>query len=104
MVRLEVQPNAEPEMVFELTERFGLTADDVYEMSALLDYTTLFEIAGLEIEALRDPPWAPLSPIALEDAETVDRDSLPNTFRTVFQRDRAGASGEDAKEEPDHAG
>ena len=70
VVRLEVQPNAEPEMVSELIERFGLTANDVYEMSALLDYTTLFEIADLEIEALRDPPWAPLPPIALEDAET----------------------------------
>ena len=70
VVRLEVQPDAEPEMVSELMERFGLTSDDVYEMSALLDYTTLFEIAELEIEALRDPPWAPLSPIALEDTET----------------------------------
>ena len=69
VVRLEVQPDAEPEMVSELMDRFGLSADDVYEMRALLDYTTLFEIAGLEIEALRDPPWAPLSPIGLEDAE-----------------------------------
>ena len=43
-----------------------LTPDDVYEMSALLDYTTLFEIAGLEIESLRDPPWTPLPPIGLE--------------------------------------
>jgi polyphosphate kinase len=40
-------------------------------MSALLDYTTLFEIAGLEIEPLRDPPWTPLPPLALE---TVDGD------------------------------
>ena len=56
VVRLEVQPDAEPEMVAELTERFRLTSDDVYEMSALLDYTTLFEIAGLKIESLRDTP------------------------------------------------
>ena len=42
------------------------TPDDVYEMTALLDYTTLFEIAALEIEPLRDPPWTPLPPIGLE--------------------------------------
>ena len=53
-------------MVAELTERFALASEDVYEMSALLDYTTLFEIAGLEIEPLRDPPWTPLPPTGLE--------------------------------------
>jgi polyphosphate kinase len=66
VVRLEIQPDADPEMVSQLRERFALTADDVYEMTALLDYTTLFEIAGLDIEPLRDPPWIPLPPIGLE--------------------------------------
>jgi polyphosphate kinase len=66
VVRLEIKPDADPEMVTELRERFSLTAEDVYEMSALLDYTTLFEIAGLEIEPLRDPPWTPLTPTGLE--------------------------------------
>ena len=70
VVRLEVQPGAEPEMVSELMERFRLTADEVYEMSALLDYTTLFEIADLDVESLRDRPWTPLPPIALENPET----------------------------------
>ena len=60
-------------------ERFALDADDVYEMTALLDYTTLFEIAALEIEPLRDPPWTPLPPIGLE---TVDGD--------IFSAIRAG--------------
>ena len=61
VVRLEMQPNADPEMVAELRERFALASEDVYEMSALLDYTTLFEIAG-SISSLRDPPWTPLPP------------------------------------------
>jgi polyphosphate kinase len=69
VVRLEVQPDADPGMVAELRERFALTPEDVYEMSALLDYTTLFEIAGLEIEELRDPPWIPLPPTGLETPE-----------------------------------
>jgi polyphosphate kinase len=66
VVRLEVQPNADRGMVSELKQRFALTSEDVYEMDALLDYTTLFEIAGLEVETLRDPPWTPLPPIGLE--------------------------------------
>jgi polyphosphate kinase len=70
VVRLEVQPSADPQMTFELTEQFGLTGEDVYEMPALLDYTTLFEIAGLEIESLHDPPWTPLPPTGLEAGES----------------------------------
>src|SRR5262249_52386910 len=66
VVRLEIQPDADPEMVAQLRERFALTSEDVYEMTALLDYTTLFEIAGLDIAPLRDPPWIPLPPIGLE--------------------------------------
>ena len=69
VVRLEVQPNADPQMVSELEHRFALTPEDIYEMPALLDYTTLFEIAGLELESLRDPPWMPLPPIGLEAAD-----------------------------------
>jgi polyphosphate kinase len=69
VVRLEIQPNADPAMVAELKERFALTADDIYEMDALLDYTTLFEIAGLEIPELRDPPWTPLPPTGLESVD-----------------------------------
>jgi len=69
VVRLEIQPNADPAMVGELRQRFSLTPLDIYEMSALLDYTTLFEIAGLEIPELRDPPWTPLPPTGLDNVE-----------------------------------
>jgi polyphosphate kinase len=79
VVRLEVEPGADPAMLDELKVRFALAPEDVYEMPALLDYTTLFEIAGLEIEPLRDPPWTPLPPLALE---TVDGD--------IFSAMRAG--------------
>jgi polyphosphate kinase len=66
VVRLEIQPGADPAMVSELRTRFALAAEDIYEMRELLDYTTLFEIAGLELEELRDPPWTPLPPTGLE--------------------------------------
>jgi polyphosphate kinase len=72
VVRLEVQPDADPAMVAELVDRFALAPDAVYEMSALLDYTTLFEIAGLDVAELRDPPWTPLAPRVLEAAPDSD--------------------------------
>jgi polyphosphate kinase len=72
VVRLEVQPDADPAMVAELVDRFSLGPDAVYEMSALLDYTTLFEIAGLDVPELRDPPWTPLTPRALAAAPDSD--------------------------------
>jgi polyphosphate kinase len=69
VVRLELQPGADQAMVAELKERFALTSEDIYEMTGLIDYTTLFEIAGLEIEELRDPPWTPLPPTGLDTAD-----------------------------------
>jgi polyphosphate kinase len=79
VVRLELQPEADPAMVAELRARLALAPEDIYEMSELIDYTTLFEIAGLEIDELRDPPWTPLPPTGLE---ATDRD--------IFAAIRAG--------------
>jgi polyphosphate kinase len=69
VVRLEVQPNADAAIVAELQDHFELAPEDIYEMQPLLDYTTLFEIAALDIEELRDPPWTPLVPTALEASD-----------------------------------
>jgi polyphosphate kinase len=66
VVRLEVQPNADPAIIAELCDRFDLTPEDVYEMPELLDYTTLFGIASLDVAELRDPPWTPLPPRGLD--------------------------------------
>ena len=67
-------------MVAELMQRFALASEDVYEMSALLDYTTLFEIAGLEIERA--------CAIRL-DASAAGRRSRRST-RDIFSAIRAG--------------
>ena len=66
VVCLEVQPNADPASVSALREHFGLGPEDVYELRELLDYTTLFEIAALDLVDLHDPPWTPLAPTSLE--------------------------------------
>jgi len=45
-----------------LRERFDLATEDVYELDEEVDYTTLFEIAGLPVAELRDAPWTSFPP------------------------------------------
>ena len=65
VVRVEVAPGADEGLRASLMERFGLTEADVYELPGELDYTSLFQIAGLDRPELRDSPWSPLVPPAL---------------------------------------
>ena len=60
VVRLEFGPGSDKGIRDMLRERFELTSADVYELGGEVDYTTLFEIAGLPVPELRDPPWTPL--------------------------------------------
>lgn len=72
-VRLEFAPGADPRIRQMLQDRFGLDAQDVYDLSGELDYTSLFQIAGLDEPALRDTPWTPLtSPRLQGDASIFD--------------------------------
>ena len=65
VVRLEFGPSPDPAIREMLRERFKLSHADVYGLEAEVDYTTLFEIAGLPIPELRDPAWTPPVPAAL---------------------------------------
>jgi polyphosphate kinase len=67
VVRLEFGRGADSGICEMLRERFGLSAADVYEVDGEVDYTTLFEIAGLSVPELRDTPWTPLLTTALEE-------------------------------------
>jgi polyphosphate kinase len=67
VVRLEFGPGADPSTKEMLRERFELSPQDVYDMTEEVDYTTLFEIAGLPVPELRDSPWTPLALPAFED-------------------------------------
>jgi polyphosphate kinase len=71
VVRMDFAPDANPALRQGLMERFELSDDDVYELPGLLDYTGLFQIAGLDVPALRDPHWTPLPPPRLPN-EDVD--------------------------------
>jgi polyphosphate kinase len=68
VVRLEFAAGADPSIREMLRERFALTAEDIYDAPGELDYTSLFQIAGLPIPALRDSPWSPLPPPAFENS------------------------------------
>jgi polyphosphate kinase len=67
VVRLEFGPGADASIREMLRERFQLSAADVYDMPEEVDFTTLFELAGLPVPELRDNAWTPLPPPAFDD-------------------------------------
>ncbi len=67
VVRLEFGNAPRPEIRDGLMGRFELRDSDVFELAGLLDYTALFELASLPIPELRDPPWAPMVPLGLDE-------------------------------------
>ncbi|MBC7924966.1 MAG: polyphosphate kinase 1 [Bryobacteraceae bacterium] len=78
VVRLEFGPGADPAIREMLRERFALSPEDVFDMPEEVDYTTLFELLGLPLPALRDPVWTPL-PL-----------NLPDGPHSIFDAIRAG--------------
>jgi polyphosphate kinase len=71
VLRLEFAPGADPTIREMLRERFELSATDIYDLPDELDYTTLFQIAGMPVATLRDPPWTPLPSPAIENSHDV---------------------------------
>ena len=73
VVRLEVEDRAPAEIVDQLTEALGVSARDVYPVSRPLDFTGLWQLAGLSRPDLKDPVWHPRSQPRLgEPGEPVD--------------------------------
>ena len=71
VVRIDFAPDPDPTIRTALLEKFQLGESDTYESTSLLDYTTLFQLASLDMPELRDPPWLPQLPPRLAD-EDVD--------------------------------
>jgi polyphosphate kinase len=71
VVRLEFAPGGDPSIREMLRQRFDLNAEDVYDLPGELEYTSLFQIAGLAIPALRDTPWTPLTPPTIRDGANI---------------------------------
>ena len=71
VVRLDFAPGADPSIREMLRQRFNLSPLDVYDLPGEVDYTTLFEIASLQIPSLRDVPWNPLPVAAIENSNDI---------------------------------
>jgi polyphosphate kinase len=66
-VRLEFGGAPDSVLRQKWCERLGLLPLDTYDMPEEIDFTSLFEIAGLSVPELRDTTWEPLTPPALAD-------------------------------------
>ncbi len=82
VVRLEFGPHAHPAIREMFRARFDLSELDVYDLPDDVDYTTLFELAGLPVPELRDAPWVPISPPLIHD--------VPHATAAIFSAMEAG--------------
>jgi len=71
VVRIEFARGADDSIREMLRQRFALTALDIYDLPDELDYTSLFQIAGLPLPGLKDPPWAPLPQPTIENSRDI---------------------------------
>jgi polyphosphate kinase len=69
VVRLEHGPNPNPQILQFVMNELELREEDVYEVAAELDYTTLKAIADLNRPSLKFDPWVPTTPPAISDTE-----------------------------------
>ena len=79
-IRLEISDTADAFQKNWLSEWLGLCADDVYEITPLLDATCLHQLAALGSTAsLKPPDWPPQKPVDLLHSE--------NLWQTIREKD-----------------
>ena len=74
-VRLEVERSMPATTRALLVRGIGLTDDDSYDISGMLDLTALWQLVGLDRPDLKPPAWAPVVPARLippDDDEPAD--------------------------------
>jgi len=81
-VRLEVDPEIEPDFLALLLAELELEEGDVYAPHAPIDLAQLFGITGRDRPDLKDPAWAPMTPARLADA-----DEPADIFAAIAERD-----------------
>lgn len=81
VVRMEFAADPDPWIRRYLMSELELTADDVYEMHGLMDYTCLNQIADLPLPQLKFEHWTPALPPTLADDDT----DIFSTIRTGDQ-------------------
>ncbi len=83
-VRLEVEDGMPAPVREFILDGIGLGPDDCYAVPGMLDTTCLWQVAGLDIPELRDPPWIPVIPARLAAA---DEGEQVDVFAAIRQGD-----------------
>ena len=83
-VRLEVERSMPASIRKVLLRGIGVTEDQVYEVSGMLDLTGLGMLADLDRPDLRSEPWAPVTPRRFQRA---DEDEPVDTFAVIRSGD-----------------
>ena len=83
VVRLEIERSMPHATRALLMRGLGVAAEDVYEISGMLDLNALTEIADLDVAVLHAAPWQPVIPPRLLPAD-------PDEEADVFAAMRAG--------------
>ncbi len=87
VVRLEVGASMDPAMRARLIEWLGVDEVQVYDVEGLLDFSDLWQIAGLEGHSnIRQVPWTPLTHPAFGPSPG-DQDDQPDVFAPMRTRD-----------------
>src|SRR5204862_1181458 len=83
-VRLEVERSMPAATRLLLIRGIGLTDEDCYDISGMLDLTGLATIAELDLPELRSPPWTPVVPARLLPP---DEDEPADVFAAIRAND-----------------
>jgi polyphosphate kinase len=80
-VRVEVSSSASKAMVERLKAGLGVTTEQVYSVSGLLDMSEVNQIAGLDRPELKDEPWVPIVPPRFATAASAGGDMFAEISR-----------------------
>ena len=83
VVRLEIERTMPHQTRALLMQGLSVAAEDVYEISGMLDLSALHEIVDLDVPSLHYEPWIPVTPPRLAPAD-------PDEEADVFAAIRAG--------------
>jgi polyphosphate kinase len=81
-VRLEVERSMPAATRNILLRGIGLSEDDCYEVSGMLDLTGIWHLAELDREDLRSPGWTPVVPVRLIPVDDDEPADVFNAIRT----------------------
>lgn len=69
-VRVEVWPDASPQILGVVLDELNLESVDVYKRPGPLDYSGLMRVAEINRPELKHRPWTPVTPPGLADTES----------------------------------